>query len=86
MKSVFFPMIIFVALSSAAQAQQCNYDPSCIAKREGISVAEARNRISTTTACIRSAGYTLNDWKAYRVPAGPASTIRACLSSHGLRS
>ena len=84
MKSVFFSTIIVLALNNSAHAQQCNYDPTCIAKRDGIAVAEARRRVGTATACVRSAGYTLNDWKAYRVPAGPASTIRACFSSHGL--
>jgi hypothetical protein len=89
MKSVCLFVISVVALSMAIDSAQariaCNHDPVCQAKRDGTSVAAARNTDVSLTSCLAAAGYTQEDWHAYRVPSGPAAKVRACLSRHGVR-
>ena len=85
MKSAFLSAIFLVAIGGSALAQACHYNPECIAKRDGVSLAVARKQVAIAAACTRSAGYPLSAWASFSVPAGPADKIRACLTSHGQR-
>lgn len=87
MKSISFCLISIAAFSFAGTAQariNCNHDLACQAQRDGTTVADLKRRDSAMTACLRTVGYTLEDWHAYRVPAGPAGKVRSCFARHGL--
>ncbi|MDA9473107.1 hypothetical protein XI03_00815 [Bradyrhizobium sp. CCBAU 65884] len=78
-------IVVFAGLPLAhAQRINCNHDPVCQAKRDGTSVDEARKKDQGLTSCLSAVGYTQADWRAYKVPAGPATKVRACLAKKGL--
>lgn len=60
---------LLLASASQATAQyRCHHDPVCQAKRDGISVQEARRRDaggpSNGAECRARAGFTLEQWSA----------------------
>jgi hypothetical protein len=84
-------MILAIAMAAAGltpasmQAQtkyRCNHDPVCQAKRDGVTVEQARQTDRKIATCARSAGVSADAWSRYAVPAGPkADKMRACMAS-----
>jgi hypothetical protein len=70
-------------VTSPALAQgrvNCNWDPVCQAKRDGISVKEAKQRSSRELSCMRKAGFAPAQWRARTVDSVRAGIYRACVA------
>lgn len=93
MKHVLTLAIALVASPAlAAPPYACHHDPVCQAKRDGISVQEAKRRESGAEpsnssphalACMKKYGFTYAEWRAYTVPASKAEPYRRCRDGRG---
>ena len=73
-----------IPTASTTQAQtayKCHGDPVCQAKRDGVSVQQAKQKHAAIATCARRAGISANAWSAGTVPAGPGvDKMRACMA------
>lgn len=68
--------------ASAQNKYNCHHDPVCQAKRDGVTVQEARQKDNKIAQCARRVGVSADAWSRYAVPAGPkADAMRACVGS-----
>jgi hypothetical protein len=91
MKYVLTLAIALIASPAlAAPPYACHHDPVCQAKRDGISVGEAKRRDTQGSdsspralACMKKYGFTLAEWHAYSVPTSKAEPYRRCRDGRG---
>ena len=82
-------VILAVAISAAGLTPvlgqtkyRCNHDPVCQAKRDGVTVQQARQTDGKIARCARRAGVSADAWSQHTVPAGPkADKMRACMGA-----
>jgi hypothetical protein len=77
-------VVALSAVTSPVLAQgrvNCNWDPVCQAKRDGISVEQAKLRTNRELSCMRKAGFTRAQWRARSVDSVRAGIYRACVAN-----
>jgi hypothetical protein len=68
--------------TGASAQYNCHHDPVCQAKRDGVTVQQARQKDNKIAQCARRVGVSADAWSRYAVPAGPkADGMRACVGS-----